>query len=140
MTGRRRSICAVAALAVWWGAVAHAADGPACPDGAERLAEYSLFFGRSKGGAEIVSDEAWTRFLAREVTPRFPDGLTVLDGAGQWRNAGGGIELERSKLLVVIAPPGTDSLRRTSEIAEAYKQSFGQESVLRVISTVCASF
>lgn len=138
MTGRRRSIRAAAALALAIGAPAHAGD--ACPDGTERLAEYSLFFGRGKDGTEVVSDDAWTRFLAREVTPRFPDGLTVLDGAGQWRNAAGGIERERSKLLVVIAPPGADALRRTTEIAEAYKRRFGQESVLRAVSTVCASF
>ena len=140
MTGRNWWICAAASVAVWTGALAHAADAPACPDGTERFAEYSIFLGRNKGGAEAVSDEAWTRFLAREVTPRFPDGLTVLDGAGQWRNAAGKIEKERSKLLVVVAPPGADSLRRTEEIAEAYKRSFGQDSVLRVISTVCASF
>ncbi len=140
MSGRNRWICAAAALAVWMAAVAEAADAPACPHGTERFAEYSLFFGRSKDGAEVVSDEAWSRFLAREVTPRFPDGLTVLDGAGQWRNAGGKIERERSKLLVVIASPGADSLRRTREIAEAYKRRFGQESVLRVVSTVCAAF
>lgn len=138
MRGRKRSIRAVAALALAMSAPAHAED--ACPDGTVRFAEYGLYFGRSKDGAEIVSDDAWTRFLAREVTPRFPDGLTVLDGAGQWRNAAGGIERERSKLLVVIAPPGADSLRRTTEVAEAYKRSFGQESVLRVVSTVCASF
>ena len=140
MTGRNWWICAAASVAVWTGALAHAADAPACPDGTERFAEYSLYFGRGKGGTEVVSDEAWTRFLAGVVTPRFPDGLTVLDGAGQWRNAAGKIEKERSKLLVVIAPLGADSLRRTEEIAQAYKRSFGQESVLHVISTVCASF
>ncbi len=140
MSGRNRWIAAAAALAVWMAAIAEATEVPACPDGTARFAEYSLFFGRARDGAEIVSDEAWTRFLAKEVTPRFPDGLTVFDGAGQWRNAAGRIERERSKLLVVIAPPGADALRRTEEIAEAYKRGFGQESVLRVISTVCASF
>ena len=138
--GRNRWICGVAAVAVWTGAAARAADAPACPDGTERFAEYRLFFGRARDGAEIVSDEAWSRFLATEVTPRFPAGLTVHDGAGQWRNAAGRIERERSKLLVVIAPPGAAALRRTGEIAEAYKRSFGQESVLRAVSTVCASF
>lgn len=140
MTEPKWWIFAATSLAVWTGALAHAADAPACPDGTERLAEYSLYFGRARGGAEIVTEEAWAGFLAREVTPRFPDGLTVLDGAGQWRNAAGKIERERSKLLVVIAPPGADALRRTREIAEAYKRSFGQESVLRTVAAVCASF
>lgn len=36
-------------------------------------------------------DEAhWRAFLDREVSPRFPDGLTVLDGYGQWLFRGRG--------------------------------------------------
>ncbi len=140
MTGLKGWICAAASVALWTGAAAHAADASACPEGTERFAEYRLFFGRSTGGEEVVSDVDWRQFLAREVTPRFPDGLTVLDGAGQWRNAAGKIERERSKLLVVVAPPGAASMGRTAEIAAAYKQRFGQESVLLVISPVCASF
>ena len=140
MTKTSRWISAAALVGVVVSASAEAADTPACPDGTERFAEYRLFFGRSKGGVEVVPDAAWTRFLAEEITPRFADGLTVLDGAGQWRNAAGNIERERSKLVIVIAPPGPGAMRRTADIAEAYKLGFGQESVLRVIGAVCASF
>ena len=127
-----------AAIALAVGGPAHAAD--TCPDGTGLFAEFRMFFGRSRGGEEVVSDAAWRQFLAREVTPRFPDGLTVLDGDGQWRNSAGAIERERSKLLVVIASPGEASMRRTTEIARAYKTRFGQDSVLRVVRPVCASF
>ena len=141
MRSTRGRLFAVAlAAAASAGAPALAADPPACPEGTERFVEYRLFFGRAKAGAEVVSDAAWDRFLAAEVTPRFPDGLTVLDGAGQWRNAEGIVERERSKLLVVIAPPGPGPLGRTAEIAEAYKRGFGQDSVLRVVRAVCAAF
>ena len=34
-------------------------------------------------------DAAWDAFLADTVTPRFPDGLTVLDARGQWRDSEG---------------------------------------------------
>ena len=60
-----------------------------CPEGTDSFAEYQLFFGRSNAGGEVVSDEAWAAFLADTVTPRFPDGLTVVDGAGQWRDSAG---------------------------------------------------
>ena len=53
-----------------------------CPEGSDRYAEYQLFFGRSTIEGGEVSDEAWAAFLADTVTPRFPDGLTVLDAAG----------------------------------------------------------
>ena len=116
------------------------ADVPPCPAGTERYAEYRLFFGRNRGGLEVVSDAGWRAFLAEEVTPRFPDGLTVVDAAGQWRGPSGTIERERAKVLLVLAAPGPEGMRRTGEIAEAYKRTFGQESVLRTVGTACASF
>ena len=116
------------------------AETESCPAGTEPFAEYTLFFGRSQGNVEVVSEEAWRAFLADEVTPRFPDGLTVLDAAGQWREDTGAIVRERTKLLLVLTPPGADAMRRTDEIAEAYKQAFGQSSVLRVVTKACVSF
>ena len=117
-----------------------AADAAPCPPGTEAFAEYRLFFGRAQGTVEVVSEEQWRDFLADEVTPRFPDGLTVLDAAGQWRNVSGEIVRERAKLLLVLAPPGAEAMQRTDEIAEAYKQAFGQSSVLRVVTPACVSF
>ena len=142
MSGRVFLVLAAAAL----GILAHftasesRADVPPCPAGTERYAEYRLFFGRNRGGVEVVSDAGWRTFLAEEVTPRFPDGLTVVDAAGQWRGPSGTIERERAKVLVVLAAPGTEGMRHTGEIAEAYKRTFGQESVLRTVGTTCASF
>ena len=87
-----------------------------------------------------MSDEAWRAFLAEEITPRFPDGLSVVDGAGQWRDASGTIVRERSKLVLILAEPGASGMRRTDEIAQAYRRTFGQESVLRAVTTACVSF
>ena len=142
MRKRIRYVCAAALLAVVGFAVAPAtrADLPPCPTGTDRWTEYRLFFGRSKGGEEVVTDEAWRAFLIEEITPRFPDGLSVLDGAGQWRDASGTIVRERSKLVLILAEPGASGMRRTEEIAQAYRQTFGQESVLRAVTTACVSF
>lgn len=111
-----------------------------CPAGTDEFAEYQLFFGRSSGGVEVVSDEAWAEFLADTVTPRFPAGLTVVDGAGQWRNSDGVIERERSKVLIILTTPGAEGLRLTDEIAQEYETRFNQETVLRVVRTACVSF
>ena len=137
-----RRLCAAGALAALASAAApaFAAAAAPCPPGTEPFAEYRLFFGRSQGDVETVSDEDWRAFLAAEVTPRFPDGLTVLDAAGQWRGGDGAIVRERSKLLLVLAPPGGDAMRLTDEISEAYKSAFGQSSVLRAVTAACASF
>ena len=96
--------------------------------------------GRSGPDEEVVDDAAWDTFLADTVTPRFPDGLTVLDGRGQWRDAEGLIKQERSKLLVILAQPGDDTMRLIDEISDEYKRRFNQESVLQVVDDACVSF
>ena len=138
--GRRLVAAAILAAVASAAAPTLEAAAAACPSGTELFAEYRLFFGRSQGEVEVVSEEAWCAFLAEEVTPRFPDGLTVLDAAGQWREGSGTIVRERTKLLLVLAPPSADAMRRTDEIAEAYKHAFGQSSVLRVVTEACVSF
>ena len=111
-----------------------------CPDGSERYDEYRMFFGRNVGHAEGVSDEEWRAFLADTVTPRFPDGLSVFDASGQWRDSEGGIVRERSKMVLILAEPSSDAARRLDETAEEYKRKFSQESVLRVVDSACVAF
>lgn len=138
--GRRLVAAVILAGLAYAAAPTLGADEASCPSGTELFAEYRLFFGRSQGEVEVVSEEAWHAFLAEEVTPRFPDGLTVLDAVGQWREGSGAIVLERTKLLLVLTPPGADAMQRTDEIANAYKHAFGQSSVLRVVTEACVSF
>ena len=95
-----------------------------------------LLFGRSR-----VSEANWARFLAAEVTPRFPDGFTVFDARGQWREPGGQkISRERSKLLMIAMPPGADHDERLQKIIEAYKARFKQQSVGLILRPACVSF
>ena len=115
-------------------------DSFTCPDGSEEFVRYELFMGRSGPGGEVVNDQAWDAFLADTVTPRFPDGLTVLDAQGQWRDPEGQILKERSKVLVILAPPGEDPRGLIDEVSDEYKRRFNQESVLEVESDTCVSF
>lgn len=135
-----RAILLVVAVAVFILAGCSAYSVSSCPAGTDEFAEYQLFFGRSSGGAEVVSDEAWATFLADTVTPRFPDGLTVVDGAGQWRGSDGVVQRERSKVLIILTAPGEEGLRLTDEISAEYETRFNQESVLRIVRTACVSF
>ena len=117
--------------------------GPAeleCEDGGEQWDEYRLFLGRNSGESEVVSDADWELFLADTVTPRFPDGLSVVDVAGQWLGEDGNIEQERSKMLLVLAPPGSDALKLMNEVSAEYKQRFSQDAVLRVVTQACVAF
>ncbi len=95
-----------------------------------------LFFGRTR-----VSEASWTRFLATEITPRFPDGLTVLEAKGQWRNpTTKAIARERSTVVTIAMPPGADNDARLQQIVEAYKTRFKQQSVGLIVRPACVSF
>ena len=97
--------------------------------------------GRGSGGAEVVSEEAWADFLADTITLRFPDGLSVIDVAGQGANADGTLERERTKMLLVLVPPSDETaLDRMNEIGAEYKRRFTQDAVLRVITPACVAF
>ena len=111
-----------------------------CADGGEPWTEYRLFMGRGSGGVEVVSDAAWEAFLADTITPRFPDGLSVIDVAGQGTTADGTLEKERTKMLLVLAPPGDEPMDRINEIGDEYKERFNQNSVLRVVTEACVAF
>ena len=93
-----------------------------------------LFFGSERPNKPEVSDVEFKQFLDKEITPRFPDGLTVLKGFGQFREADGKIVQESSFVLILLYPRETlrDSSAKIEEIRTLYKQSFEQESVLRV--------
>ncbi len=139
---RTPRLLALAALALAAAALLACGDGgdEPCPEGSERYAEYQLLLGRSTPGGGEVSEQQWAAFLAEVVTPRFPDGLTVLDAAGQWRDSTGAIQRERSKVLWILAPPGDEARRLIDEISEEYERRFQQESVLRILGSACASF
>ena len=113
---------------------------PECEDGGERWTEYRLFMGRGDGDREVVSDVDWENFLADIVTPRFRDGLSVIDVSGQGRSDDGSIERERTKMLLVLAPPDGNALNLMDEISAEYKQRFNQGSVLRVVTEACVAF
>ena len=110
----------------------------ACPAPAVSAVRTTLYFGLSRPRG-VVSETEWRRFLKDEVTPRVPDGLTVMDGQGQWRAASGASGRERTK-IVLIEHPGTAVVRRSIQtIIAAYKKAFAQESVLWESETVCAA-
>jgi Protein of unknown function (DUF3574) len=100
-----------------------------------------LFFGSAKPDGSTVSDKEFRRFLDEEVTPRFPDGLTLLVGLGQYRGASGGLVQEKSMLLVLLHPSNApEGPGHIEAIRRAYKSRFRQESVLRLDACAVVSF
>jgi len=103
------------------------------------LVEDDLYFGLSTSQGPVTPAQ-WNGFLNNEVTPRFPDGLTVLDAKGQWKNAQGSIGKEPTKLLILVHPDNADEDKAVQTLIDAYKKEFHQESVMKVRSRPEVSF
>ena len=109
-------------------------------DGEDTWVRTELFFGTDRPGPD-VTEYQFSRFVNDTVTPRFPDGLTVLSGSGQWKSDGR-IVRERSKLVIILYPAdgAAESGKKIEEIRSAYEKQFQQESVLRTDSKEQVSF
>ena len=106
------------------------------------FARTELFFGLNKPNGSEVTEAEFQRFLAYEVTPRFPQGLTLLSGSGQFKNSNNIIEREPSKLLILLYPieETKHSSQKIQEISRTYQAMFQQESVLQAQAISCVSF
>jgi hypothetical protein len=107
----------------------------------QRMLVAELFFGRGIKGREPLTDAEWGEFAAQTITPNFPDGFTLFDGEGQWRNPQTGrITGGRTKILLVAAKREPDFARRLSAVIDAYKTKFHQQSVGLITRDSCAAF
>jgi uncharacterized protein DUF3574 len=98
------------------------------------FARTELFFGTAKPDGTVVTEAEFMAFVDAQVTPRFPDGVTLLRGNAQFRGETGEIVKEDSFILILLYPVGevTVSNRRIETIRRLYKEAFQQESVIRI--------
>lgn len=102
------------------------------PSVSEAVLADRLFCGLTIPGGGEVTEAEWRDFLAVEVTPRFPDGLTIWRAEGQWRGPDGVIVREPSLIIEILHHHDLRIDRKIVEIAEAYKKRFRQDAVMRV--------
>ena len=114
-------------------------QGPACGPGEQLLVNELLYFGTTKPRG-TVSTEDWSSFLGSTVTPRFPQGLSAWQAAGQWQSADGSLTRENSFVLNLVHPESEAAENAIQAIVAEYKSRFEQEAVLRVRSQACVSF
>ena len=113
--------------------------GPNCGPGEQAMVSETLYFGSATPHGQLTADQ-WAAFVRDEVTPRFPDGLTVWPAQGQWRRDDGTVVREASWVLNIVHPDSAGAAAKLAEIIAAYKGRYRQEAVLRSHSPVCVSF
>lgn len=102
-------------------------------EGPQRFVRTELFFGTATKNA-VVTEEVFLAFLDAEVSPRFPEGLTLFKGHGRFTGQNGVLVKEDPFVVILLHPYEQFKVntRKIDAIRLAYKQKFQQESVLRV--------
>jgi len=116
---------------------------PAHPGQTSGWVDTRLYFGLGPADhpEQGVSGGRWTDFLDREVTPRFPDGLSVADTYGQWQGKGQPApERLRSKVLIIDYVDSQENRDKIEAIRAAWKKMTGDQSVMRVTQPADVSF
>lgn len=111
----------------------------ACATGARPMVSDWLYFGTARPAGKVSADD-WQDFLQSTVTPRFPNGFTVVNANGQWKSSGGPIIREATYLLNVLHAGDERAESGIRDLMAAYKTRFQQEAVLRSRQQTCASF
>lgn len=113
----------------------------ACRADQKSSAVVEMMFGRKIGERIAVTNGAWARFVDREITPRFPDGLSVVDAAGQWMDTDKKrVVREPSKIVTIVLRDAEKGQAEIDAIAQAYKKQFKQQSVGVIVRGACVSF
>jgi hypothetical protein len=118
------------------GDAAHPAHG-------QHWVDTRLYFGLGPADAfdKGVPESVWREFLDREVTPRFPAGLSVMDVYGQWQGKQEKPpERIRSKELIIDYPSTAANAAKVEAIRAAWKQKTGDHSVMKVTQPANVSF
>lgn len=113
---------------------------PGCAPGLERWTMTELFLGLNWRQG-MVTETQFQDFVAREVTPRLPEGFSVVQAEGAWRSAQTGETIrEPSRIIRRLHKAEPAQEVALVAIAAAYKARFEQDAVLRVDTAVCAAF
>ena len=110
----------------------------ACSAGEDRREVAEMAFGRNIGQTVGVSQADFARFLDEEVSPRFPDGFSVVDGQGRWLYRGVVYNEPSKHVNLILLHPGDRA--KLHEIAAAYEARFRQDAVLITIQPECVLF
>jgi hypothetical protein len=115
-------------------------SSPICRPGLAPRITADLYFGRNICPSLAVSDADWALFVDEEITPRFPDGLSVSDIAGQWKGEDGVVVREPAKVVMIVLSGEEAEYARLDAVRDAYRKRFRQESVMLVQRQACVGF
>lgn len=89
-----------------------------------------IYMGRNIPGGGEVSEQQFSEFLATQVTPAFPAGLTVHDAYGQMQDSDLQIVKQKTKVLLLVHEDSAASADAVKKVIFAYRSRFGNPQVM----------
>ena len=108
-----------------------------CPAGQAELRTAQLFL-EAKAPAKLSDGDIRT-FVDKEVTPRFPNGVTVVNGGGQWKGAENRMIRDAAKVVLIVLPPHGGGHAQMEAVRTAYRARFKQDSVIVMPPPACVA-
>lgn len=108
----------------------------------EEYVQTILVFGLAKSDGGMVTAAEWQSFVDEYITPRFQQGLTIIDTDGQWMMQTGEVIKEDSRTIFLLydADNAAEADSSIEYIKDSYKRLFNQEAVLRIDTEAGVSF
>lgn len=107
----------------------------ACPAGQTPLRTAQLFLS-AKAPAKL-DERDLRRFVDQEVTPRFPDGVTIVNGGGKWKGSENRLIREADKVVLLVLPASGAGPTQVEAVRTAYRTRFKQEPVVVLPPPAC---
>jgi hypothetical protein len=108
----------------------------ACPPGQFQLRTAQVFLGTPTGNE--VRPEDLKRFVDDEVRPRFPDGVTIVEGGERWAGVESPLLRESAKVVMIMLPSRGDPIAEVEAVRTAYKARFHHEAAVVLPPPTCA--
>lgn len=89
----------------------------------ENMTWYRLHFGMGVG-TDAITPELFHSFLDKQVTPLFPEGLTMTSARGQWHSPKVGLIREKTTVVDLNCEESQECQKKIDTIAEAYTKRF----------------
>lgn len=96
---------------------------------------YRMHFGMGLG-TNAITPELFTQFIDKQVTPRFPEGLTVTVARGQWNSPQVGVIREKTAIVDIQGDGSEECKEKIKAIAEAYTKRFKKARASMYVITI----
>ena len=98
-----------------------------------------VYCGLSRPDGSGISESDLRAFIDNTVAKIFPDGFTVMQAQGGWRDVATGHTIREPSAIIELAHGEADQ-QHVLDVARAYKAQFSQDAVMVASTPVATQF